>query len=104
MAGKFVLIDRRAELELVKFPEVVESDFRALFMILRDQGELDFPEARKVTKDLFELRVRIEGAYRGFYAYVGADAIVILHCYQKKSQKAPTRNLQTAKQRLRQYI
>ena len=101
--GKFLYIDRRAEAELMHFSEAVETDFRALFTLLEERGALDFPEARKITPDLFELRVRLEGSYRGFYAYLDADAIVVLHCYQKKTQKAPARNLKTAQQRLQRY-
>ena len=64
---------------------------------------MDFPQAKKITKDLFEIRIKLQGEYRGFYAYLGKLDIVILHFFRKKTQKTPIKDLEVAKRRLRLY-
>lgn len=100
---KRVFIDRNAEKELRKFAEEVQIEFEAYFEILRQKGKLDFPESKKIDKNLFELRVKFKGEYRGFYAYIGRKYIIIFHFFRKKTQKTPIRNIKTAKRRLKQY-
>jgi len=63
---KKVYIDKKAEKELLKFSEDVQDGFYTYFKILREEGKLGFPDARKVTNDLFEIRIKLRGEYRGF--------------------------------------
>ena len=100
---KILKIDARAERELREFSENVQLEFEGYFDTLRVEGRLEFPEAKKFDRDLFEIRIKLEGAYRGFYAYIGKEVIVILHFFRKKSQKAPLKNVKIAKRRLREY-
>lgn len=100
---KRIFIDKLAENDLRELPEQVENRFRAFLDLLETTGTLAFPEARKVTRDIFEIRVQHQGKFRGFYAYIGKNFIVFLHLYQKKTQKVPDRHLKTAKQRLKKY-
>lgn len=100
---KKVYIDKNAEKELLRFSKDIQDGFYTYFKILRKEGKLDFPEARKVTGDLFEIRIKLKGEYRGFYAYVGETDIIILHVFRKKTQKTPLKNLKTAERRLKQY-
>ncbi|MBI1975380.1 MAG: type II toxin-antitoxin system RelE/ParE family toxin [Parcubacteria group bacterium] len=62
-----------------------------------------FPDARKITRDIFEIRVMHEGTYRGFYAYLGHPNIVILHFFQKKTQRTPVKHIKLAERRLQDY-
>ena len=100
---KAIFYDRRAVEELRDFRKEVQEEFQAYIKTLRLEGKLEYPEARKVTKNLFEIRVLHEGAYRAFYAYFREDSIVILHFFQKKTEKTPLKNLKLAQQRLKQY-
>lgn len=100
---KTVYLDKNANRELHQFPESVQIEFVAYFKILSLEGKLDFPEARKIDRNLYELRIKLLGAYRGFYAYIGKTSIIILHCFQKKTNKTPLKDIKTAKTRLRQY-
>lgn len=72
---KKIYIDDKAEKELVRFSEIVQEEFEKRFEVLRSEGKLEFPEARKITKNLFEIRIKFQGAYRGFYAYVSRSGI-----------------------------
>ena len=73
--------------------------------LVRFNVELGSPYVEKVTgRDFWELRTRIKGdIYRIFYfAYTGKK-FVLLHGFQKKSQKAPGKELQ-AEDRMRDYL
>ena len=100
---KNIFVDRNAEKELREFNEGVQLEFEAYFKILELEGKLDFPQAKKVTKNLFEIRIKLKGEYRGFYAYIGKLDIVILHFFKKKTQKTPIKDLELAQRRLKQY-
>ena len=100
---KNIFVDRNAEKELREFNEGVQVEFEAYFKILELEGKLDFPQAKKVTKNLFEIRIKLKGEYRGFYAYIGKLDIVILHFFKKKTQKTPIKDLELAQRRLKQY-
>jgi len=100
---KKIFFDKNAEKELRRFVEKVQIEFEGYFLILKKEGKVDFPESKKIDKNLFELRVKFKGEYRGFYAYVGKIYIIILHFFKKKTQKTPIRNIKTAKRRLKKY-
>lgn len=100
---KNIFVDKNAEKELRDFSEGVQLAFEAYFEILKFEGKLDFPQARKISKDLFELRIKVQGEYRGFYAYVGKLDIIVLHFFRKKTQKTPIKDLELAQRRLKQY-
>mgnify|MGYP001605069865 CR=1 FL=1 len=101
--GKEIFYDKNALKELRELNSEVQKEFQAYIEILALEGKLEFPEARKLAKNLFEIRVVYEGAYRGFYAYAKKDYIVLLHFFEKKTQKTPLKNLKLAQQRLKQY-
>src|SRR6266852_1091797 len=98
---KKIYIDPTAEKELRKFSEGVQKKFEGYFDILRNNGKLEFPDAKKIDRYLFEIRVKFDGVYRGFYAYISDNVIVVLHFFRKKSQKTPVKNLRTAEGRLK---
>lgn len=100
---KIVKIDYRAEKELNAFSEQVQDRFEGLIRILRQQGRIDFPEGKKIGKNIFEIRIKIDGVYRGFYAYIGSTGIVVLHFFRKKSQKTPLKDIRVAERRLKEY-
>ena len=100
---KNIFVDKNAEKELRKFNEEIQLEFEAYFKILELEGKLDLPHAKKVTRDLFEIRIKLKGDYRGFYAYIGKLDIVVLHFFRKKTQKTPIKDLELAQRRLRLY-
>jgi hypothetical protein len=58
---KKILIDKNALKELNYFLQNVQIKFNTYFEVLKNEGKLNFPEAKKITKDLFELRVKYKG-------------------------------------------
>lgn len=100
---KNIFVDKNAQKELREFSEEVQLEFEAYFKILELEGKLDLPHSKKVTKDLFEIRIKLKGEYRGFYAYIGKLDIIVLHFFRKKTQKTPIKDLELAQRRLKQY-
>lgn len=101
---KNIIFDKNAIVELDAFSNEVRDAFDGLVRILWEEGRLAYPDARKVASELFEMRIMEQGVYRGFYAYIWQDHIVILHFFQKKTQKTPLKNIKTALNRLRRYL
>jgi phage-related protein len=52
-----------------------------------------------------EIRVRDEsGAYRVLYVAKFEDAVYVLHCFQKKTQATPKRDIAVAEKRYRELL
>lgn len=97
--SKVVYIESNAQKELLTFPPTTRKDFVVLIKELKTFGTLQYPESRKLSGyDLFEMRVRKNGAYRCIYYYYKND-IVILSAFKKKTQKTPLREIQKAVRR-----
>ena len=51
---KEIIYDYNARKELNQFNEEVRESFVSYINILEQEGRLDFPEARKITKDILK--------------------------------------------------
>jgi phage-related protein len=101
---KVIRLDKRANKEINKFPVQVQAKIKAYLTILARNGKLEEPFAKKVDAKLFEIRVKYEGQWRILYAYLVDDTIFVLSAFHKKTQKAPIKELEAAKSRLKEYI
>lgn len=101
---KVILLDERAKQEIIKFPKEVRIKIRAYVEILQKTGELKQPFAKKIKalKNLYEIRAKYQGSWRVFYAYQNKE-IIILSAFHKKSQKTPTREINKAIKRFKEY-
>jgi phage-related protein len=102
--SKTIIIDRRAEKEIRKFPKKVQLDVEVLVDILERYGKLEEPDGKKLNNDLYEIRIRYKGQWRIIYAYAIYNYIIILSAFHKKSQKTPVQEIMKAKKRLEEYI
>ena len=86
---------------LREFPDDAKRD--AGYQLDRVQHELqpdDFKPMPAIGKGVEEIRVRDDtGAYRVIYTARLADAIYVLHAFQKKTQATSKRDIDLAKQR-----
>ena len=65
---------------------------------------LGMPHTRAMGEGLFELRLKAaEGIARVFYCTIVERQIVVLHQFQKKSQKTPKREIEIARKRMKEY-
>jgi phage-related protein len=52
-----------------------------------------------------EIRIReSDGAFRVIYVATFADAVYVLHCFQKKTQKTSTGDKELAKRRYKELV
>ena len=62
-------------------------------------------EFKHIEGKLWELKIKTHGnQHRIFYVVLKGNEIILLHAYLKKMPKAPLRELETARQRLKQLI
>ena len=86
------------------FPEDARHDAGyQLEKLQRGEQPDDFKPLATVGKGVEEIRITDEsGAYRVIYVARRADAVYVLHAFQKKSQATLKRDLETAKLRFAQ--
>jgi phage-related protein len=69
---------------------------------------LGMPLSRPMTtvaSGVHEVRIRGEGStVRVFYYLRKSDAIIVFHAFHKKSQKTPSREINLARQRLKEVL
>jgi phage-related protein len=83
------------------FPEDAKRE--AGFQLDRVQsGEtpIHYRPMPSVGRGAVEIKIRdSDGAFRVFYVANRGDAIYVLHCFQKKSEKTDKQDIETGKQR-----
>lgn len=103
---KSVYLDKRAKKELESLSRPLQIKFQALFEILQQNGKLEEPFGKKLLgkNNLFEIRIRYQGQWRAIFAYMQKEVVIVLTVFQKKTQKTPKKQLDTAIQRLGKYM
>jgi len=61
----------------------------------------DFKPMPVIGKGVYEIRVSLHGAWRLIYVAKFADAIYVLHAFQKKTQQTAKADVELAKRRYR---
>jgi len=61
---------------------------------------------RPIQGKLWEIKMHVPGVggYRIFYCLMHKDLMLLLHSYEKRSQKAPRRHIETAMERMADAI
>jgi len=92
---KYVAVKQVREF-IAKQPDVCQAEYLAIVEQLEVDGFLVNPYAKKVSKDLFEIRIRRGRQVRVFYYYDTGDLVVGVHAFVKKTQQTPKRELKQA--------
>ncbi len=104
MTWTVAFYSRRVEAEILAFP----AGFLARFLRYAERMEtygpdLGMPHTRAMGAGLFELRIKAaEGIARVFYCTVIDRRIVFLHQFAKKTDRTPARELEVARQRMKE--
>ncbi len=89
--------------DLRQFP--LDARREAGYQIDRVQNELepsDWKPMNSVGQGVKEIRIRdADGAFRVIYLAKLADAVHVLHCFQKKSEKTTEADIELARKRFR---
>jgi phage-related protein len=89
--------------DLREFPiEVRREAGYQLDQIQRGMEPDDWKPMPSIGQGVREIRIRdISGAFRLVYVAKFADAVYVLHCFQKKSQRTPKTDIELAEKRYR---
>ncbi len=81
-----------------------ENEINAFLRKFRDDYRFrQSPYCKKLTKDIFEIRIKVKDCYRILYAFLHQDTVVLLHIFKKKTNKIPKKDLKLAISRLKLY-
>jgi len=88
------------------WPVGIYADFLRLIQMMEKHGaDLRMPHSRSMGQGLFELRCKgKEGIGRAFYCTMVGREIVVLHCFIKKTQDTPDKELAIARKRLKEVL
>jgi phage-related protein len=92
--------------DLRAFPQAVrrEAGYQ-LDRVQRGREPDDWKPMNTVGRGVSEIRIRdAAGAFRVLYVAKLADAVYVLHCFQKKTQKTRKADLDLANQRYRDLL
>jgi len=92
--------------QLREFPVDVQQDAGyQLELVQAGEQPQDFKPMPSIGRGVEEIRVRDDsGAYRVIYTARMADAVYVLHAFQKKTQATSKRDLDLARQRFQQLV
>lgn len=106
MAWKIFYYNNDLQQEISKFPETLLARYIKLTDLMQKYGsDLGTPHTKSLGKGLFELRLKgKEGIARVFYCTMVGKKIHMLHCFIKKTQKTPKKELELARKRMKEVI
>ncbi len=96
--------NERVKLALAKWPCTLKAKLTRILELMKEEGgDIGLPITRAMGEGLFEIRVKAqEGIGRVFFAYIHHKEMMILHGFIKKTQETPAKELQIARQRLKE--
>ncbi len=90
------------------FPEEVRRELGKAIFDLQKGHKLAMPLSKPmpaVGKGVEELRIKdSSGIYRVFYLARLADAVLVFHAFQKKTQQTPKREIELGQKRLKELL
>ena len=95
-----------ARTRLQEFPESAQDDAGyALYRLQLGKEPNDWKPMPAIGVGVGEIRIRDgSGAFRVFYVAKFAEAVYVLHCFQKKSQKTDPRDLELGRKRFKALL
>ncbi len=90
------------EEDILNLPDSLLARYIRLTELMQSNGaDLGMPHTEALGKGLFELRLKgKEGIARVFYCTMVGKKIHMLHCFIKKTQKTPPKELKLARKRM----
>ena len=79
--------------------------FRTIELLQRNGNRLPEPYSKKITKNIFELRIKVStDISRVFYFFTIGSQIVLTNGFVKKTQKTPPREIEKAEQYRKDFL
>lgn len=91
--------------DLLGYPQDVQVAVgRELERVQRGADPIDWKPMASVGGGVREIRVHVDGERRVFYVATFAEAVYVLHVFEKKTRKTSGRDLALGQQRYRKVI
>ena len=89
--------------------DLPDGDRASILAVFEDIRKFGFDAIgcnfRQIEGKLWEIKIKTaSGGYRFFYVMLSADVMHVLHAYKKKTPKAPPRELEIARKRLKEAL
>jgi phage-related protein len=93
--------------EIEELPPFLRARFFRLLEMIEAIGldRLHEPHVKHIEGKLWEVRAKsAEGIARGLYVTAAGRRVVVLHVFEKKSQKTPSKALRLANDRMKRIV
>lgn len=100
-------LDKRVDKELLSLPRDVFARFLRISELLADHGpeNVSMPHVRSLKDGLWEMRMSgKDGIARAIYVKASEQRLVVVHAFQKKTQKTPAKALKIARKRASEVV
>lgn len=97
----------QVDAEIAALPHGLRARMLRLMKVIETFGleQLHEPHAKHLEGKLWELRVNAsEGIARGLYVTITGRRVVVLHVFEKKTQKTPRRAIEVALDRMKRMM
>ena len=98
--------NEKLEEDILNLPDGLLARYLRLTDLMVEFGaNLGSPHTKSIETGLFELRVKSkEGIARVFFCTKIGKKIIMLHCFIKKSQKTPKKEIKIARTRMKEVF
>jgi phage-related protein len=105
VAWKVEILDRRVERELAALAQDARQRFLRVAELIERHGMLAMhePHVKHLEDKLWEMRMKgRDGIGRAIYVTATGERVVVVHAFDKKTQKTPARALKIARERAKE--
>ena len=89
---------------LETLPNKVVDKIDYIFLLLRTEERITPKFIKHITNGLYEIRIQVESnIYRVFFCFDEGRLVVLFNRFQKKTQKTPTKEINTALKIMKEY-
>ena len=105
MTWRVEILDRRVERELNALAQDIRQRFLRIAELIEQHGVVAMrePHVKHLDGKLWEMRMKgRDGIARAIYITALGERVVVLHAFDKKTQKTPARALEIARERAKE--
>ncbi|KFL30680.1 hypothetical protein JP75_13135 [Devosia riboflavina] len=98
-------LDEDVRAELYAMPADIRASFSRIAQLISNTGlsRVHEPYVKHLEGSLWEMRMKgKDGIARAVYVTAHAQRVVVVHVFQKKTQKTPRREIELARQRAKE--
>ncbi len=88
--------------DLLEFPDEARREVGfQLYLVQAGIDPANWKPMPTIGPGVREIRISVKGAFRVVYLATRPEGVYVLHCFQKKTQKTPVRDIDLARDRFK---